>query len=454
MDAINYRNNLSFNPNPSTVMHLDLNSCFATIEQQANPFLRGKPIAVAAYSTPSGCIIAPSVEAKRLGIKVGMRVKDGKLICPGLTILEPDPWKYRNVHLKLKRLLESYSNDVTPKSIDEFVLDFKDIPLKTRSLKPVVQYNENGNKVGLSPIKQIALEIKQKIKNEIGEWITVSVGIGPNRFLAKLGAGLHKPDGLDEINGSNFKDVYGSLELTGLCGIKLKNCIRLGSLGIYSVLDFAGADVATLKAAFGSIAGYYWYLRLRGWEIDDVEFGRHSYGNSYALPKPAAKFSEVLPILAKLVEKMSFRLRRAGFMARGVHLAIWYRGGGFWHKGTVFNEHLFDSRDIYRKIVGMLYASPCGNRISNLAVSTFDLKKKGYLQLDIFQDLKRKRQLIEALDGINERWGSFVITPANMAAASKAVPDRIAFGGVKELEEFTIQDTNIRMSANDTNGYE
>ena len=119
---------LPFNPKPSTIMHIDLNSCFASIEQQANPLLRGKPIAVAAYTTPSGCILAPSVEAKRLGIKVGMRVKDGKLICPALKILSPDPWKYRNVHLGLRRLISQYTDDFVPKSIDEFVLNFEGYP--------------------------------------------------------------------------------------------------------------------------------------------------------------------------------------------------------------------------------------------------------------------------------------------------------------------------------------
>src|SRR3990172_11297955 len=114
---------LGFNPKPSTIMHMDLNSCFATIEQQANPMLRGKPVAVAAYTNSSGCIIAPSNEAKRYGIKTGMRVKDGKLLYPKLIVLPPDPWKYRTVHLQLKNLLLNYTEELVPESIDEFVLN-------------------------------------------------------------------------------------------------------------------------------------------------------------------------------------------------------------------------------------------------------------------------------------------------------------------------------------------
>lgn len=105
-------------------MHIDLNSCFATAEQQANPLLRGKPIVVAAYDTPNGCVIAPSVEAKKLGIKVGMRVRDARLLCKNIVVRLPDPPKYRDIHLKFCRLFKTYSPNVTPKSIDEAIIDF------------------------------------------------------------------------------------------------------------------------------------------------------------------------------------------------------------------------------------------------------------------------------------------------------------------------------------------
>ena len=180
---------ISFNKKNSTILHIDLNSCFATIEQQANPLLRGKPIAVSAYDSPGGCIIAPSVEAKRLGVRVGMRVKEGKLICPELIVLSTDPWKYRFVHIELGKIISDYTNDYSPKSIDEFVLNLEGYPSFQKG------------------IANIAKEIKERIKNEIGEWLTVSIGIAPNRFLAKLGAELKKPDGLDEINYRNYKKV-------------------------------------------------------------------------------------------------------------------------------------------------------------------------------------------------------------------------------------------------------
>lgn len=412
--------NLNFNPKPPTIMHIDMNSCFATVEQQANPHLRGKPVAVAAYSTPSGCIIAPSVEAKKLGIKVGMRVKDGKLICPSLVVLEPDPWKYRSVHLALRRIISDYTSEFFPKSIDEFVLDLEGYPAFSKGMVNVAE------------------ELKMRIKREVGEAITVSIGIAPNRFLAKVAAGLNKPDGLDEINKDNFLKLYSNLKLTDLCGIKIKNAIRLNSVGIYTVLDFYAGEVWQLRAAFQSILGYYWFVRLHGWEIDDVEFGRRSYGNSYALPKPLVTFEELSPILSKLVTKMGARLRRAGYKAHGVHLSILFRDWSHWHKAKSFSRVLFDSRDIYKVAFRILLMSPYKKPVRELAVSVFGLSKSQFTQFELFEDIDKKEKLVEAIDGVNERWGDFVVAPARMISASKDVSDRISYGGVKELEEFTI----------------
>lgn len=413
---------LKFNPFFPTTLHIDLNSCFATIEQQANPLLRGKPIAVAAYSTPNGCIVAPSIEAKKLGIKVGMRVKDGKSIYPDLIVLEPDPWKYRNVHLKLRKILSAYTNDLVPKSIDEFVLNLKDYP-----------------SLVASSMQHVARQIKERIKNEIGEWITVSIGISTNRFLAKVASGLHKPDGLDEINKKNFRDIYSFLQLTDLCGIKTQNTARLNSVGIFSVNDFYHAPLWKLKAAFASITSYYWYLRLHGYEIDDVEFGRRSYGNSYALPKPFTTPEELSPILSKLVTKMGGRLRRAGYKARGVHISLLYRDWSHWHKGLTVAEVLFDSREMYRVAFRVLCESPYKKPVRELAVSVFNLLKSDQTQLELFDDVVKREKLVDAVDEANERWGDYVVTPARVLSERGAVPDRIAFGGVKELEEFTLQ---------------
>lgn len=412
---------ISFNPKPSTIMHLDLNSCFATIEQQANPLLRGKPVVVAAYNSPRGCILAASIEAKRYGIKTGMRVKDGRLLYPELIVLPPDPWKYRYIHRQLRRLLEEYTDQVIPKSIDEFVMDLEGYPAFNLGMKTVAQ------------------EIKKRIKQEIGDWLTVSVGIGPNRFLTKTAANLHKPDGLDEINKDNFEEVYRNLKLTDLCGIKIRNAARLNNLGIFTVEDFYRANIRQLKAAFSSVCGYYWYLRLHGWEIDDIDlptgrqdFGRRSYGNSFALPKPLNCPNEVAPILQKLVEKTGARLRRAGFWAGGVHVGVLFRDFSWWHHGHKLGKTIFDSRDIYKEAFKILCVCPYKKPVREISVSCFNLLKCQERQLNLLEDLTKKENLVAAMDEINRRYGDFVITPARMLYTTDVVHDRIAFGGMDE----------------------
>src|SRR5258708_3140702 len=180
----------TINKSKPYILHVDLNSAFATIEQQANPLLRGKPLVVAAYGTPNAFILAPSIEAKRIGIKMGMRVRDAQEIYPKVVVRTPDAPKYRDVHLKFKKIFQDYSPVVTPKSIDEAIIDFR----------PVT--NLHHDLIG------VAKEIKQRMKDEIGEWIFCSIGIGTNMFLAKLGATLHKPDGLTFIDHTNLIKTY------------------------------------------------------------------------------------------------------------------------------------------------------------------------------------------------------------------------------------------------------
>jgi DNA polymerase-4 len=406
---------LDFNRRPGSIMHIDLNSCFASVEQQANPFLRGKPVAVAAYDTPNGCIVAASTEAKRFGIKVGLRVREGRLLCPNLIVRTPDSDKYRAVHLALKNLLSNYTPKLVPKSIDEFVLDFSGTPAFQKGMFVVGR------------------EIKNRIKTEIGDYLTVSIGLGPNRFLAKTASNLHKPDGLDEINYNNYQNIYKTLKLTDLNGINRQNATRLNLVGIYTVLDFLKADIPLLRSAFHSILSYYWFLRLRGWEIDDVDWDTKSFGHSYSLPKFLTTPEELAPILSKLVEKVGFRMRHSDFQAKGVHLALLYKDHQYFHEGKSLDQPIFDSRDIYRTAFRLLRHSPYKLPVKNIAVSCFGLSGRSTLQLDLFKDNLKKENLVTAIDDINNRWGNFVITPATMANTEDFVHDRIGFGQIRGL---------------------
>ncbi len=394
-------------------MHIDLNSCFATIEQQAFVHFRGKPLVVAAYATPSGCVLSPSIEAKKLGIKVGMAVRDARLLCKNIIVRTPDPAKYRSVHEKFCRLFRDYSPQVVPKSIDEAVIDFSETP--------VVQKRA---------LTDIGLEIKQRMRKEIGEWITCNIGIGTNRFLAKTAASLHKPDGLDIITAQNLKNVYKTLILTDFCGINTRFEARLNACGIFSPLSFLESSLEVLqKKVFRSIAGYYWYLRLRGYEIDSVSFTRRSFGQSYALPKATGSIKELSKLLIKLCEKMGRRLRRENFAAYGIHLSCLYKDRTYWHKGKTFSASLYTTQELFTKALLVLNSQPEKKSVANLAVSCFSLAPSRNPQLDLFNsEFTKKRQLSDALDEINNKYGEFAVSPALMMGMKDTIIDRIAFG--------------------------
>src|SRR5688572_1659485 len=398
---------LSLNHNLPTIMHVDLNSCFATIEQQANPLLRGKPIVVAAYDSPRGCVVAPSIEAKKYGIKTGMTVGDAKLLYPRVIVRTPDPSKYRSVHLMFRKIFKDYSPDVTPKSIDEAVIDL------THTLS-----------LFKGTVTDIGKEMKKRFRKEIGEWMQCSIVVSTNRFLAKLAASLHKPDGLDIIDHANVLDVYKRVSLLDLSGINTRFQARLNASGIFTPMEFYQAPPELLKKqVFQSILGYYWYLRLRGHEIDAIGFKRKSFGNTYALQKQTNDSRELARLLMKLCEKTGRRLRRAKYSAQGVHVACVYTDLSYWHLGRKFDVPVYTSRDIYVKAMRLLNTSEYPKRVRNLAVSVYDLIPSTSEQMELFAS--PTHAVSEAMDKINDRWGEFVITPALMMDMEDTILDRI-----------------------------
>lgn len=401
-------------------MHIDLNSCFATVEQQANSHLRGKPLVIAAYTGPGGCVISPSIEAKKLGIKVGMRVREARLIYRDVIVRDPDPELVRDVHIRFKTIFKDYSPSVTPKSIDEAVIDFSGMEYVLKRSLP-----------------DIAREIKARLRVEIGEWISCSIGIGTNRFLAKVGAGLIKPNGLVLIDHTNVRGVYEKLSLLDLPGINTRFEARLNMAGIFSPLAFLEAPMMKLKGeVFRSIGGYYWYLRLRGWEIDAIDFARKSFGQDYALQKHTNDSYELSRLLMKLCEKMGRRLRQSGYSALGIHVACLYKDGTFWHRGKKIRVEAYTTGELFRRAIWLLnQRNTPEKRIVKLSVSCFDLVKNDTVQETLFDIEGKERKVSRAVDELNSRYGEFVVTPALMAGMDKVIIDRIAFGGVSCLED-------------------
>lgn len=411
---------LQINRNKPLTMHVDLNSAYATIEQQANPLLRGKPLVVAAYPTDGGCIVAPSIEAKRFGIKTGMRIRDARELCKDIIIRTPDPDKYFDVNIRLRRIFKDYTPDFHPQSIDEFVLNFATV----NNLTP--------------DLVSTGYEIKNRIRKEIGEWISVNIGISTNRFLAKLAGSLHKPDGLDVITHDNLLDIYSKVILTDLNGINVRFQARLNANGIFTPIEFFRAESDKLKIfVFKSINGKKWYERLRGYEVDDVKYATKSIGQDYALRSATNDKKDIARFIMKLCEKMGRRLRKHGLIARGIHIGIVNDDWTWWHRQKLMNCEMYTTSELYTKALLVLNERPSNKRISKLSVSCFGFEPSEKSQMSLF-DLNntKKRRVADAMDEINDRYGEFVVVPAIMMGMKNEIIKRVPFGNVKELEDF------------------
>ncbi|NCU37654.1 hypothetical protein EOL96_01145 [Candidatus Saccharibacteria bacterium] len=425
--------NDGFNMARPLVMHIDLNSCFASIEQQARPMLRGRPVAVLNRRTEHTMIITASYEAKTKGVKLGMRFKDAKKLCPSLVGLESDPPKYRYVYRKLMRIMKDYSPDVTMKSIDEGVIDFAHAPEAIRNRNMVT----------------IGREIKQRLRDEIGCAMRCNIGIAPNRFLAKTAAGLHKPDGLDVITHSNLYEVMNGLDLQDLTGIARQNEHRLNQVGIFTPLQFLDASPITLqKIVFKSVCGAQWHQRLRGWEVDNNDYGVKTCGRQYVLERRDMPRKEVLQRLHHLVEAVGAKLRSQQKCARGVSVYAriygddddlrqtngrWGRKGNYWHQKYLTPLPFYSDAAIWR-IANMLFLkAPIGD-VREIGIHVYHLHDDVSDQLLLFGDeFVREQQMVQAIDEINTRYGEHTIHSADTIETELYVKTKISFGSTRYL---------------------
>jgi len=408
------------NTEPPLIMHIDLNSAFATMEQQAHFSLRGVPVGVTNRKvTNYSCVIACSYEAKAKGVKVGMRYGDAKLLCPDLVMLESDPPKYHHAYKKLVAIMQDYSPNIQMKSIDEGIIDF----------------HGTTNTINTRPLVEIGHEIKDRVRRELGDWVRVNIGIGPNRFLAKQAAGLHKPDGLDVIYHKNLIKVFRSLKLTDLTGIASHFEARLNAAGIFTPLEFLQAKPELLRrVVFKSVIGLDWHQRLRGFEVDNNPTRLGHIGRQFVMDKPSADDDVLLTRFHYLCETTGKKLRYNNVDARGVWVWLHFQTGDGWYRRKMFKQTFYTDHDIYERALYLFNQRPKHLIVQALGVTCYELTPSNRSQISLMDSVNKEEWLTEAVDTINDRYGSFAVHSAGSLEGKRVVKQKIPFGGTRYFE--------------------
>ncbi len=409
------------------VLFIDMNSFFASCEQQTNYWLRGRPVAVCVYTGKYGCVIAPSIEAKKKGIKLGLRLNEAMKICPDLVPLETNPDKYRTFHARIMNILKRYSEDVIPRSIDEAVVDLTSY----KNIYP--------------DVVEVAKKIKKDIQEEVGDWLKCSIGIAPNAFLAKLASDIQKPDGLTVIDPENIDSVLKKLELTDFPGISKGMKNRLNKAGIYTPLELRYSTPEKLKAACKSIVGVYWYHRLHFQEVDLRT--TEEYKNMSAMRmvskeqrKDVQNLYDILSMLCLTLEK---RMMKKQLFCKHVTFFTRYDDGSSYDDHFHTEQPLQDGMEIYHILEERMKVYRQRNHltediinpnVTSIGVVIQDFMDEEVIQLNIFDNSHIKNnKLRKTVYRIKDKYGLKTIKRASELRDEDAVDDVIGFGNIKDV---------------------
>ncbi len=413
------------------VLHLDMNSYFATMEQQAYPSLRGKPIGVAGKGSNERTVITgASVEAKKFGLYSGISTWEAKRLCPNLIIIPADYDRYIFTSKRIFSLLERFSPTVDVFSIDEA---FVELP----------------NSTDWGTAEQMARQIKKLIRTQIGDWLTCSIGISYGKTLAKLASELQKPDGLTVIRPETFLGIAQTTRVEELCGIGWRIRPRLNQMGIATIAELGAAPKDMLIQTFGDFTGN-WLHRI-GNGIDDNILRsfrelpqEKSIGHSYTLPRDIVSLDDAKKVLLLLAERVGVRLRRKGLIGQTVSVYIRFNDRTGWGQRHTQKEFVLGGYQIYTAGEKLLRYLPRDKAIRLVAITISDLAKQTETTRPLFETERRHEQLVKAIDKVNTRYGEFTIHRAVLAKIKSRIfnlPDgrvkRLYLPPVTEVNPFT-----------------
>lgn len=383
----------------STILHVDLNSFFASVAQQNQPFLRGKPVGII-KALGRTCVIASSNEAKKFGVKTGMSLNQAKTLCPKIILVPADFIQYAKITKKFIKLMDDYSDRVEIFSLDEVFLDVTD----------------TAHLFG-GPLL-LAYDLQACLKQNLGEWINCSVGIAKNKFLAKLASGMAPKKSVYVVTAANQQQLLAAAPFTEVCGIGSRLSQRLKTMGITSLPQILAAPDSILQAEFGS----FWALQLkrlaRGSNdcsliTPDQLPNAQSVSRTYTLFKNTRDPTIIKALIRNLVEEACSKLRQLGLVGRQFRLGL--RGENFSRSELITGKSFTDNNQLVFHQLYALYDRwqwPCAVRFAGVWISL--LMKKKYLPQPLFLTDQKQSRILQTMDRINQAYGDYTIYPATL----------------------------------------
>ena len=375
------------------IMHIDMNAFFASVEQQINPSLRGKPVAVIG-SNERTVVTTASYEARAYGVKTGMTKYEAKRLCPHIILVAGNTECYTDTCRRLVGIYQQYTPIVEVYSIDEAFLDVTgSIPL-------------------FGSAEAIAKKIKLDIRKRLGN-LTCSIGIAHNKLLAKLGSDMQKPDGLVIIKQENVDKLLEHLPVKELCGIgsKLESC--LATIGIKTCSELGRAPIHLLRSQFGVIGER---LKLMAQGIDDnpvipmeQEPDVKSVSHSMTLDKDVSDTNTLERHILQLSEMVGRRMRCGSCAGRTIALTLRYPDFHTFTRQTTVGIYTNNSIDIYVIAKNILSGIRLRRPIRLIGISVSNLTKN-LAQIPLFSTDRNKEAATRTMDEINNRYGDFCIT--------------------------------------------
>lgn len=409
-------------------LYVDMNSYFASVEQQLRPELRGRPVAVVPVEADTTSVIAASYEAKAFGVKTGVRVGDARRMCPGLVLAQARTDEYVRFHHAILAAIDTVIPVQGVHSIDEVSCKL----LREQRDEPVA--------------RDVATRIKKAIATRVGAFVKCSIGIGPNRLIAKIAADMKKPDGLTVVHKAELPHRLFTLKPIDLPGIGPKMNERLRRAGITTVERLCEQSELDLGRLWGSVVGREWFYRLRGDAIYEESTARRTIGHSHVLSPQKRNEEAARGVAVRLLTKVATRARHMGYVADDLSVGVRYltpraKDGGspatcghppHWHAHAKVGG-LNDTTTLLRVFSSLWDQKPVGPMLQ-VSVRLYNLAAPTNTTGLLFAEPAELGRLSQAMDTINKRYGADVLYPASMQNARKSAPRRIAFGNIPDLD--------------------